>query len=148
VVVPIEREPFLPDLRGHQQVLLSICNCEEILTVRKLVLETFGYQVLTADGAEELDAVMNRPVDVIIVDYRAADTNGELIAIRTKIIRPLTPIVMLVDEPSTVPKSVARLVHTIVKRQYSPVPLLEEVARIVHRNGSHSGRALAAWRIA
>lgn len=148
MAVPIEREPFLPCLRGHQQVLLSICNCEEILAVRKLVLEAFGYEVLTADGAEELEAVMNRPVDVAIVDYRAAGTNGELIAIRTKIIRPLTPIVMLVDEPSTVPESVARLVHSVVKRQYSPVPLLEEIASIVQRNGSHSGHALAARRIA
>lgn len=148
MVVPFERDPSLSDLRGHQQVLLSICNCGEILAVRKLVLEAFGYQVLTADGAEELDVVMSRPVDVAIVDYRAAGTNGELIAIRTKIIRPLTPIVMLVDEPSTVPETVARLVHTVVKREYSPIPLLQEIARIIHKNASHSGHVLAARHIA
>lgn len=147
MVVPIEKEPFLPDLRGHQQVLLSICNCGEILAVRKLVLEAFGYQVLTADSAESLDGVSSRPVDVAILDYRAAGTNGELIAIRTKIMRPLTPLVMLVDEPSTVPEGVAKLADAVLKREYSPVRLLEELARIV-QSAPGSGDAVAARQIA
>jgi CheY-like chemotaxis protein len=148
VAVVFPNDNGLSHLRGHQQVLLCICNCEEILAVRKLVLESFGYEVLTTDGIDGINTLGDQPVDLAILDYRAPGTNGELIAINAKIIQPSTPILMLVDEPATVPESVAKLLDAIVTREYSPVHLLEEIARIVQAESGTSGHAGAAGRAA
>jgi hypothetical protein len=87
-------------------------------------------------------------VDIAILDYRASGTNGELLAIRTKMLQPLTPIVMLVDDPETVPESVARMARSVLKRDYSPVGLLREVARILHEERGPAGRSAAAHPMA
>jgi len=136
--VAFPNDDGLAHLRGHQQVLLCICNCEEILAIRKLVLEAFGYKVLTTDGIDGINTLVNQPVDLAILDYRVPGTNGELIAINAKIIQPLTPILMLVDEPATVPESVAKLVHAIVTRESSSIHLLEEIARIMQAESESS----------
>jgi CheY-like chemotaxis protein len=148
VVFPTENNQHLSHLRGRQQVLLCICNCEEILAVRKLLLEAFGYEVLTADGSESIDSLPDQPVDIVIMDYRAAGTNGELLVIKTKIIQPLTPILLLVDDPATVPESVAKLARGVIRRDYSPVMLLEEIARIIHMDRGYSANNLVARRTA
>jgi CheY-like chemotaxis protein len=148
VVAPLKNNQDLSGLRGEQQVLLCICNCEEILAVRKLVLESFGYEVVAADDISGVNALADQPVDVAILDYRASGSNGELLAIRTKMLQPLTPIVMLVDDPATVPESVARMARSVLKREYSPVGLLKEVARILHEDCRPAARGLASRHIA
>jgi CheY-like chemotaxis protein len=141
VVAPLKSNRDLSGLRGEHQVLLCICNCEKILAVRKLVLESFGYEVVAVDDINAVNAMADQPVDVAILDYHASGSNGELLAIKTKMLQPLTPIVMLVDDPETVPESVARMAHSVLKRDYSPIGLLEEVARIVHEDGQPVGSA-------
>ncbi|HZR29959.1 MAG TPA: response regulator [Terriglobales bacterium] len=148
MVFPTENNQNLSHLRGDRQVLLCISNCQEILAIRKLLLEAFGYEVLSADDPESIDSLMDQPVDIIILDYRAAGTNGELLAIKTKILHPLIPILMLVDDPATVPESVAKLAHGVIRRDYSPVTLLEEIARIIHMDRGYSTNALTARRLA
>ena len=148
MVFPTENNQHLSHLRGRQQTLLCICNCEQILAIRKLLLEAFGYEVLTADGPESIDALVDQPVDIVILDYRATGTNGELLAIKTKMIQPLTPILMLVDDPATVPESVAKLAHGVIQRDYSPVTLLEEIARIIHIDCGYSRNDVSARRMA
>ena len=148
MVAPHKSNQDLSNLRGDQQVLLCICNCEEILAIRKLVLESFGYEVVAADDVSGVNALADQPVDIAILDYRASGTNGELLAIRTKMLQPLTPIVMLVDDPATVPESVARMTRSVLRREYSPLGLLEEVARIVHEDCRTAGHALAARPVA
>jgi CheY-like chemotaxis protein len=147
VAVVFPNDNGLAHLRG-QQVLLCICNCEDILAIRKLVLESFGYEVLTTDGIDGINTLANHPVDLAILDYRAPGTNGELIAIKLKIIQPLTPILMLVDEPATVPESVAKLVHALVTRESSPIHLLEEIARIMQAESESSRHVRAAGQAA
>lgn len=148
MVFPIESNHNLSTLRGHRQVLLCICNCEEILAIRKLVLEAFGYEVLAADDITAVNALMDQPVDIAILDYRAHGANGELIALRTKILQPLIPIVMLVDDPEAVPRSVARLTRAVIKREYSPLGLLREIAHILHEDPRPASHTLAARRTA
>jgi CheY-like chemotaxis protein len=148
VVAPLRSNQDLSDLRGDQQVLLCICNCEEILAVRKLVLESFGYEVVAADDVSGINLLSDQPVDVAILDYRAPGSNGELLAIRTKMLQPLTPIVMLVDDPTTVPESVARMARLVLKRDYSPTGLLVEVARILREDYGRASRSLSARSIA
>ncbi len=144
MVAPLKSNQDLSSLRGEQQVLLCICNCEEILATRKLVLESFGYEVVAAEDITGINALADQPVDVAILDYRASGSNGELLAIKTKMLQPLTPIVMLVDDPTTVPESVVRMAHSVLKREYSPVRLLKEVARIVHEDCRSGSRTLTA----
>ena len=148
MVIPTESNQNLSPLRGDQQVLLCICNCQEILAIRKLVLEAFGYEVLAADDITAANALMEQPVDIAILDYRAQGASGELIVLRTKILQPLTPIVMLVDDPEAVPKSIVRLTRAVVKREYSPLGLLREIAHILREDSQPASRPLAARRIA
>ena len=49
----------------------------ESLQIRKLLLETQGYSVLTADnGPEGLRLLAENPVDIIVLDYVMPDMDG------------------------------------------------------------------------
>jgi CheY-like chemotaxis protein len=55
------------------------------LRVRKLLLESQGYQVLTAtSGREGLELFAAHPVSAVILDYAMPEMNGDQVAIALK----------------------------------------------------------------
>lgn len=66
------------------------------LRVRKIMLESRGYRVLTAsDGTEGLKLFDENPVDVVVLDYFMPELNGGEVAAEMRRRRPGVPIVLL-----------------------------------------------------
>ncbi|MDP9268895.1 MAG: response regulator [Acidobacteriota bacterium] len=130
------------ELRAREAglVLLCVSDSSRVLAMRRFVLETFGYRVLTADGTTAIEILSKQAVHAAILDYRTPGTNGEVIAIQFKITRPAIPILMVAQDPATVPESITKLVSGLVRADDPPTALLAEIVKIV----AHPERARAA----
>ena len=81
---------------GTQGVVLCIDDDATNLLVRKAVLQSVGYSVLTAStGAEGLRLFQRYAVAAVIVDFQMPETNGAEVAAEMKRMRPHVPIIML-----------------------------------------------------
>lgn len=64
--------------------------------LRKMLLESAGYDVLTAgSGREGLQLFRSKSVDAVIVDYWMADMNGLAVAKELRQLNRNTPIIVL-----------------------------------------------------
>lgn len=83
--------------------LLCLDDEQTALCVRKLVLETEGFRVLTAATAKNaLEQMSEHHVDLVIADHLLSDSTGTAVAKMMKQRWPKTPIVLLsgvVDPP-------------------------------------------------
>ena len=81
---------------GRQREILCIDDDPQGLKVRKILLESMGYKVLTApDGRRGLKTFREHPVDVVVMDYEMPGMNGGEAAEQMKLLCPETPIVIL-----------------------------------------------------
>ena len=93
------------------------------LRVRKIMLESRGYRVLTANnGAEGFKVFDENPVDIVVLDYYMPDLNGGEVASEMRRRRPGVPIVFL-------------------SAYFSLPPEALEVADAVHHQGRPARRA-------
>jgi CheY-like chemotaxis protein len=101
------------------------------LMVRKLVLESAGYHVLTApDGPHGLTLFESCPVDAVILDYYMPGMDGGQVAARMRQMNPSVPILLLsayIDLPS----DVFHLVDAYITKGQGPQVLLEELQALV-----------------
>src|SRR5438067_9233119 len=81
---------------GTQGVVLCIDDDATNLLVRKAVLQSVGYSVLTAStGVEGLGVFQRYPVVAVIVDFQMPEMNGSEVAAEVKRMRPHVPVIML-----------------------------------------------------
>src|SRR5258708_39087617 len=70
------------------------------LKVRKLLLESAGYFVLTASGGKEgMEIFRSNLVDAVVVDYSMSGMDGGIVAAQVKKIKPRIPVIMLSAYP-------------------------------------------------
>lgn len=114
--------------QAKRKVILCVDDESVGLRARKLLLESRGYQVLIAEnGPDALVLFSSETMDLVVLDYRMPEMNGDVVAARMKELRPDLPIIMLsayVDLPS---ETVA-LVDRVVMKGGPPVVLLEAIA--------------------
>ena len=100
----------------RQKTLLCVDDNQSSLKMCKMVLEDFGYKVLTASsGREGLEVFASNAIDAVILDYQMAEMNGELVAGEMKRTNPEIPILMLSGWVS-LPESALRLVDEFVSK--------------------------------
>jgi len=81
---------------GTQGAVLCIDDDATNLLVRKAVLQSVGYSVLTAStGMEGIALFQRHPVAAVIVDFQMPEMNGAEVAAEMKRMRPHVPIIML-----------------------------------------------------
>lgn len=79
-----------------KKVILCVDDNDQVLSVRKFVLETRGYRVLTANTAEQaLELYERGNVDLVIADLVMPHCNGNDLILRLKEIAPWVPAVLL-----------------------------------------------------
>jgi CheY-like chemotaxis protein len=76
--------------------ILCIDDDSHNLLTRKLLLESNGYHVLTAQsGSEGIRLFQSETVDAVILDYLMPGMNGLVVAHQLKDLSPQTPIIFL-----------------------------------------------------
>ena len=107
-------------------VILCIDDDHTGLVIRKMLLETRGYSVLTADsGPKGLDALATNKVHAVILDYQMPTMNGAEVARSIRRQWPDLPGVMLSGYPEDVPDDALDLVNAFVTKGGAPEQLLK-----------------------
>ncbi len=116
-----------------------LCVDDEVsgLYVRKMVLQSAGYSVLTADnGCLALDVFSSNPVDCEVLDYYMPGMDGGLVAERMRNLNPCVPIVLLSAYVS-LPEATLRLVDAYVTKGQSPSVLLDRLRKLLQNGHRH-----------
>ena len=83
-------------MKSDPAKILCIDDEEPGLELRKLLLESAGYHVITArSGAEGIQLFRSQPVDVIILDYWMSGMNGVSVARELKRLNAAIPVIIL-----------------------------------------------------
>lgn len=112
---------------------LVLCVDDEVvgLSLRKLLLESEGYSVFTAEnGSEALALFSSKRIDAVVLDYMMPGMNGDVVAGEMKRLKPNIPILMLsayVDLPS----ETLRWVDKYITKSEPPPVLLDTLAELL-----------------
>jgi CheY-like chemotaxis protein len=101
------------------------------LTVRKMLLQRQGYEVLTApSGPEGIELFMANPVRAVVLDYSMPGMNGGQVAAEMKRLKPSVKILLLsayVDFPA----DALEFVDKRAVKGESPVAFLEDLQQLL-----------------
>jgi CheY-like chemotaxis protein len=113
---------------SNRKLILCIDDYKQGLRARRLILETAGYNVITASsGRIGLRLLEQHPVDLVVLDYRMPEMNGEAVACEIRRTHPHVPIVMLSGQID-VPKCASSAVDAFVTKGQPPKVLLQHLA--------------------
>jgi CheY-like chemotaxis protein len=122
-------------MQAQSQGEFILCVDDETtgLSVRKMILESQGYRVVTAEsGPDGLAIFSAEPIDLVVLDYKMPGMNGDVVAERMKQLKPSIPILLLsayVDLPS----ETLALVDRYLTKGESPLIMLQAVAELLTR---------------
>ncbi len=118
-------------------LILCIDDSEIGLRVRKLLLGSEGYNVLTASSGEEgLELFKQNPVELVIADHFLSDKTGTEIAREMKELKPKVPILIFSASFET-PDGLEFADGFLSKGEAADV-LLDTIAHLLARHASES----------
>jgi CheY-like chemotaxis protein len=101
------------------------------LRVRKIMLESRGYAVLTANsGPEGLKVFDENQVDLVLLDYFMPDLNGGEVASEMRRRRPDVPIVFL-SAYFSLPPEALELADAFITKGDPPDVLIERIQQLL-----------------
>lgn len=113
-----------------KKLVLCIDDHRQGLHARKLILQSAGYDVITASsGRVGLRLLQSHPVQVVILDYRMPDLNGGAVAREIRRTHPYVPILMLSGQID-VPKRATSAVDALVAKGQPLAVLLGHLAAL------------------
>lgn len=127
----VEAEPMTKKDSVYPRTVLCVDDERIGLRVRKIMLESRGYVVLTAnDGAEGLKIFEQHPVDVVILDYYMPGLNGGDVASEMRRRRPGVPIVFL-SAYFSLPPEALELADAFITKGDPPDVLIEKIRHLL-----------------
>jgi CheY-like chemotaxis protein len=122
------------NMRAEKPTILCIDDDKTGVTLRKAVLQSAGYSVLTATcGREAIEIIeSDSRIDLVIVDYLMPGMDGTIVAAAIRTSRPKIPIVMLTAYVA-VPENAQNWVDHIIKKGQEPAVFLQEVAKMLEQ---------------
>jgi CheY-like chemotaxis protein len=114
----------------ERPLILCIDDAEVALRVRKLLLSSAGYSVLTATSGEEgLELFKQNSVQLVIADHFLSNKSGAEIASEMKQIKPQVPI--LIVSASAEKPSGLEFADGFLSKGEGPDALLDSVAELL-----------------
>lgn len=80
----------------NDYTILIVDDDLELIQVEGKVLGNIGYDVVTVTtGAKALEVIVNRHIDIVILDLKLPDMDGEVVLRKMKQLRPGTKIIIM-----------------------------------------------------
>ena len=101
------------------------------LRVRKIMLESHGFKVLTASsGVQGLAVFDENQVDLVVLDYYMPGLNGGEVAAEMRRRRPQVPIIFL-SAYFSLPSAALELANAFITKGDPPDVLIEKIEQLV-----------------
>jgi len=114
----------------HKRLVLCIDDHRQGLHARRLILQSAGYDVITASsGRIGLRLLGRHPVQLVVLDYGMPEMNGEAVAREIRRTHPHVPILMLSGQID-IPKRASSTVDAFVAKGQPPAVLLGELTAL------------------
>ncbi len=116
----------------HARCVACVDDDEDVLRIRRLLLEASGYSVFTATSGRELLGFLTDAgvVDVVLLDYLMPEMNGDELAQKLHDQYPQIPLVAVSAVPQ-LPASMVGIVKATVQKGSDPSLLLSTIATIL-----------------
>lgn len=124
---------IMTDPPGPLPIKTVLCVDDERigLRVRKIMLESHGFNVLTAsDGRQGIAMFDKNEVDLVVLDYFMPDMNGGDVAAELRKRRPDLPIIFL-SAYFSLPPEALELANAFITKGDPPDTLLEKIDQLV-----------------
>jgi two-component system, OmpR family, response regulator CpxR len=116
-----------------KKTILCIDDNEQSLSIRKVMLETRGYRVLTSTSGEQaLEIFRQGGVDLVLTDLVMPGLDGTELIDRIKSINPQVPAILFSGKIKVYEKD-TRADIFLPKGMYAPVELLERIRVLLIR---------------
>ncbi len=121
-----------------KELILCVDDEENQLAVRKLVLESKGYAVLTApSGQQALALLAQHPVDLVLSDHLMPGLTGAELARQIKAQKPELPVI-LISAVNEIPADAA-YADLFMSKLDGPIAMCENIAAMLARAKNGSG---------
>ncbi|HEY4900146.1 MAG TPA: response regulator [Terriglobales bacterium] len=126
-----EREPVTKMDSVRSKTVLCVDDEKIGLRVRKIMLESRGYAVLTAtNGPDGLRVFDENHVDLVLLDYFMPDLNGGEVASEMRRRRPDVPIVFL-SAYFSLPPEALELANAFITKGDPPDVLIDRIQQLL-----------------
>ena len=116
-----------------KRTILCVDDNEQSLSIRKVLLETRGYRVLTcATGEEALERFKKGGVDLVLTDLIMPGLDGTRLIEQIKGLSPQTPAILLSGKVRIYDRD-SRADVFLPKGMYAPAELLERIRLLLVR---------------
>ncbi len=123
-----------------KRTILCVDDNEQSLSIRKVMLETRGYRVVTCtSGQEALERFKNGGVDLVMTDLIMPGLDGGKLIDAIKTLSPQTPAILLSGKVRIYDRDTRADVF-LPKGMYAPAELLERVRLLLVRKRVPSAR--------
>jgi CheY-like chemotaxis protein len=128
-----------------KRTILCVDDNEQLLSIRKVMLETRGYRVLAfSDGQQALQRFSQGGIDLVLTDLVMPGIDGSKLIEAVKDLSPETPVILISAKTKIYEHESAADVF-LAKGMYVPADLLERVRLLlVRKRGPKRGRLRAA----
>ena len=117
-----------------KKTILCVDDNEQSLSIRKVMLETRGYRVLTAvTAAEALQLFKKDAVDLVLSDLVMPDFAGRQLIKEIKTLSPQTPAILFSGKITVFTHDEMPADVFLPKGMYAPVELLERIRLMLVR---------------
>jgi len=118
----------------RKPVLLCVDDNGRALSIRKLVLESAGYTVLTAESTDiALQLFTESTVDLVLSDYLLPGKTGTQLAAEMKKVKPEVPIVIF-SGVTEIPEGIGNA-DIFLSKTETPAVVLATVAKLLEKCG-------------
>ena len=102
------------------------------LVIRAMVLERYGYDVITAtDGEQALKLFRDANIDAVLIDYYMPMVDGAYVAKAMRHLKPQVPIVMI-SAAISLPSEALKDSDAFVAKGTSPTEMHDALAKVLH----------------